>query len=312
MKMLEEISFEGRPIMLAAWPGMGNVGLMAVDYMRRKGGGKVFAEIDMSPFFIPDSIIVKEGVAQLPEIPTSIFYYTRNPDVIFFESNAQIAGREGIAIIKTILDIAVQFKVSRILTSAAFAEPMSFQTTSKVLGAFNASSMMNVINSYGIIPMPDGYIAGLNGLMLGIAASRKIEAACLLGTIPSYATNLSYPKASLEIIKIVQKMLNHEIDLAEMLESITAMDAQLAAIEDRIREFFPSAEEIDENTEAPAEVEHENVPQYIMDKIEKLFLRAKGDRAAATNLKKELDRWKLFELYEDRFLDLFEGEDKEK
>ncbi|MBN1577453.1 MAG: PAC2 family protein, partial [Chitinispirillaceae bacterium] len=70
MKMFEEINFTTAPTVIAAWPGMGNVGLITVDYLRRKLDGKVFAEIDMSPFFIPDSIVVKDGIAQLPEIPT--------------------------------------------------------------------------------------------------------------------------------------------------------------------------------------------------------------------------------------------------
>ena len=47
MKMFEEIKFESVPTVLAAWPGMGNVGLITVDYLRRKLEGKVFAEIDI-------------------------------------------------------------------------------------------------------------------------------------------------------------------------------------------------------------------------------------------------------------------------
>ena len=42
-----------------------------------------------------------------------------------------------------------------------------------------------------------------------------------------------------------------------------------------------------------------------MEKIEKLFREAKTDKAKAILLKKELDRWDLYKLYEDRFLDLF-------
>jgi hypothetical protein len=49
-----------------------------------------------------------------------------------------------------------------------------------------------------------------------------------------------------------------------------------------------------------------------MEKIERLFLEARADRTRAPELKKELDRWNLFELYEDRFLDLFEDDKKDK
>ena len=40
-------------------------------------------------------------------------------------------------------------------------------------------------------------------------------------------------------------------------------------------------------------------------KIEKLFKEAQADRNRALALKAELDRLGVFDLYEDRFLDLF-------
>jgi uncharacterized protein len=307
MKTFEEISFPAPPIMLAAWPGMGNVGLIATDYIRRKLSAKVFAEIDMSPFFIPDSIIVKNGIAQLPEIPSSVFHFSFNPNVIIFESNAQIGGRDGITIIKTILEVAKLMKVSHIYTSAALVQPMTYQTASQVLMACSNPMHRDSLVQYGVVPMPDGYIAGLNGLLLGVAASHNIESACFLGTMPSYASNMMYPKASLEIIKIFQKILTTGIDLSELEANVLEMDQQLGAIEDRIKQIFPVSAESDEEI---SNIEEEKIPHYIMEKIEKLFDKAKIDRSSANALKLELDRWNLFELYEDRFLDLFEDDEK--
>jgi uncharacterized protein len=306
MKTFEKISFPGPPIMFAAWPGMGNVGLIATDYLRRKLNAKIFAEIDMSPFFIPDSIIVKEGIAQLPEIPSSIFHYSFNPNVIIFESNAQIGGRDGIAIIKTILDVARELQVSRIYTAAAMVNPMTYQSPSQVLVACSNQSHLDSLTKNGVTPMPDGYIAGLNGLLLGVAASHSIESACFLGTMPSYASNMMYPKALLEIVRTFGNILSTPVDFSELENSVNEMDQQFAAIEERIRQIFPSGADTDEEMSG---IENEKVPHYVMEKIEALFLKAKSDRSAATQLKEELDRWNLFELYEDRFLDLFEDDD---
>jgi uncharacterized protein len=290
-------------MLLAAWPGMGNVGLIAMDFLRRRVNAELFAEIDMSPYFIPDSIIVKDGIAQLPEIPSSVFHYSKNPDVIIFESNAQIGGKDGITIIKTILDIARQHKVSRIFTAAALAQPMSYQAASDVLLACSSPSYLDSVKNFGVVPMPDGYIAGLNGLLLGIAASRGIDAACLLATMPSYAANMPYPKAALEVVKVFGKILSLNLDLTELTSSVAAMNQQLAAIEERIKQLFPAEKEQDEEM---SQIDEEKVPHYIMEKIEKLFKKAEQNRSAAQELKKELDKWNLFELYEDRFLDLFE------
>lgn len=307
MKMLEEISFSEPPIMFAAWPGMGNVGILATDYLRRRLKAKLFAEIDMSPYFIPESIIVKDGLAQLPDLPSSVFHYANNPNVIIFESNAQIGGRDGIAIIKIILDIAKKYNVSHIYTSAALVQPMTYQSPSKVLTACSNPQHLALLAQHEVVPMPDGYIAGLNGLLLGIAAIRGLEATCFLGTMPSYASNIMYPKASLEIVKIFQKILGIAINLEELDSNVAEMDQQLATIEDRIKQLFPAESETDEEV---AGLEEEQVPHYVMERIEKLFSKVKTDRSAAAELKHELDRWKLYELYENRFLDLFEDDKK--
>lgn len=308
MKTLEKIEFRNPPTVLAAWPGMGNVGLITVDYLRRKLDAQLFAEIDMSPFFIPDSIVVKNGISQFPEIPTAVFYYTNNPDLIIFESNAQISGKEGIMIIKTILDVIMQYPVQHVFTFAAFAQPMSFSDDSQVLVTCNIPEFLIDLQQHGLTPMPDGYIAGLNGLLLGVAASRNIESACMLGTIPGYAVNLSYPKASLQLIHSISKFLDFTVDLAEMKENIDNLSQQLSLIEDRIRDFSSggASSHDDEQVQQELEdVEQEKVPQYVMEKIERMFIDAKSDKSVAADLKKELDRWNLFELYENRFLDLF-------
>ena len=304
MKMQKTITFQNPPVMLAAFPGMGNAGLITVDYLRRNMNAEVFAEMDMSPFFIPDSIVVKDGIAQLPEIPIGVFYYANNPDLIIFESNAQFTGREGITIIKTILDVIGGFPIKQIFTFAAFAQPMSHRTASEILVTCNSSVLLEEFKDHGVIPMPDGYIAGLNGLLLGVAASRQIDSACLLGTIPGYATNLNYPKASLELVKVVSKILQVPIDTSKLQRNVQEMDQQFALIEERIREFVPSINK--EDDKEISEIEDEKVPHYIMNKIEKLFHEARNDKTKAPELKKELDRWNIFELYEDRFLDLFE------
>jgi predicted ATP-grasp superfamily ATP-dependent carboligase len=303
MQILEQIHFDSVPTFLAAWPGMGNVGLITVDYLRRKLDARPFAQIDMTPFFVPDSIVVKDGIAQFPELPTSTFYYSKSPDLIIFESNAQIPGREGITIIKTILDLLTTFPVDRIFTFAAFAHAMSHDKPSEILISSSSAELLESLEIYDAQAMPDGFIAGLNGLLLGVAAAREKKAACLLSTIPSYATNLSYPKASLALVNYVSKLLSFSIDTAELEEGVESIDQQFAVIEERIKEFMPLINK--EEDEEIGEIEDEKIPHYVMEKIEKLFHEAAADRTKAAELKSELDRWKLFELYEDRFLDLF-------
>jgi hypothetical protein len=62
------------------------------------------------------------------------------------------------------------------------------------------------------------HIAGLNGLLLGIAKERNIEGVCLLGEVPMYATRIQNPMAALAILKVLTKMLDIEIDTAELAQ----------------------------------------------------------------------------------------------
>lgn len=314
MRIFRNVKFATRPTMLASWPGMGNVGIISTDYLRSKIGAKVLAEIDMTPYFIPDSIVVEDGLAELPELPRSIIYYSQDPDLLIFESNAQVSGKEGIAIVKSLVRLAAEYNTERIFTAAAFAQNISHNTPATIMGAFNSADMIEEFKEHGVNPMPNGYIAGLNGIMLGIAANYDIEAGCFLGTIPSFAANLSYPKASLAIIRMIEGIFHLEVDTEELEESIKLVDSQFSEIEERIREYYPDAMEEEEEEEEEEwknlfeideEVEEEEVPRYIMDKIERMFDEVKKDHSKAQLLKKELDRWKLYELYEHRFLSLF-------
>ncbi len=314
MRIFKSVKFDTRPTMLASWPGMGNVGIISTDYLRSKLGAKVLAEIDMSPYFIPDSIVVEDGLAELPELPRSIIYYCKNPDLLIFESNAQVAGKEGIAIVKSLVRLASEYNTKRIFTAAAFAQNLSHNSPAQILGAFNSADLIDEFKHIDIEPMPNGYIAGLNGIMLGIAANYDIEAGCFLGTIPSFAANLSYPKASLAIIKLLEKIFDIKVDTDELQESIKLVDSQFSEIEERIKEYYPDAmgeeedDDDEEEWETLSEIEHveeEEVPRYIMDKIERLFDEVKKDHSKGPILKKELDRWKLYELYEHRFLSIF-------
>ncbi len=288
------------PIMIAGWPGMGNVAINAVDYLRRKLGARLFAEIDTKGVYLPDAIIVNKGLARLPESPKNLFYYRKNPSVIFLEGQAQFSGEQALKLMNMVLDLAERLKVRRIFTGAAFPVPVSYREPSNVYVASTSASLINYFRDAGISALNAGQISGLNGLMLGVAQSRGIEAACLLATLPQYAVNFPNPRASSAIVEIICKILGVEIDMTEIEQIAEEMDRRMAAIEDKIKEMFPVSE-----SGETIDLRSDKIPSYVMEKVEKLFQEAKQDRKKATQLKKELDRWDLYKLYEDRFLDLF-------
>ena len=167
------------PILLAAWPGMGSVGVGALDYLRRKLAAVPFAEMDMSEYFTPEAVVVEDGIARsFTELPSHVFYYLREHGLIIFESEAQIWGTGGITMMSQILDFAEQLKVKTIYTAAAQAMSISHREQVRVLGTANQEDLRDALLPHEIEILKEGQIAGLNGLLLGFAGVRKIQAAC--------------------------------------------------------------------------------------------------------------------------------------
>ncbi len=293
------------PVLIAGWPGMGSVGAGAISYLRRNLNATHFADVDMSEYFTPDSVVVEDGLAKLPDIPSNAFYYIRELNLIIFESEAQISGAGGITLMKQILDLAEDLNVRSIYTGAAFVMPISQKEPVKVFGVANKVSLKNLFVPYGVEILDQGQISGLNGLLLGFAGLRDIEAACFLATMPQYAVNIPNPKASREILRVFENLLEIKIDMANLDEAVAQMSQTMTDIEDRIQKTFMNSEMFEEDEKE--EIEEDKVPQYVMEKIESLFkeVKMKRSKEKAAQLKKELDHWNLYNLYEDRFLGLF-------
>ncbi|MBS12418.1 MAG: hypothetical protein CME19_12535 [Gemmatimonadetes bacterium] len=300
------------PTLLAGWPGMGSVGVGAVNYLRRHLEAVPFADVDMTEFFCHEEVVVEDGIAQLPAMPNHVFYHVPDRDLIIFESEAQVGGEGGIALMNRVLDLAQQLDVQAIYTAAAYAIPMRHSDDVHVLGISNRESMRDHVVDHGIEVLEQGRISGLNGLLLGFADSRGISAACLLATMPHQLVQMPNPRASRGIINILTSLLDVEVDLTEMDEAVEEMGRVIEEIEQRIRSAFSSMEgEGNDSTEELTEVDEETVPAKVMERIERMFLQfsnspsAQQSRVMAQQLKEELDKWDLYGVYEDRFLNLF-------
>ncbi len=298
-----------RPILLAGWPGMGNVGVGAVDFLRRELETDVFGEIDMSQHFTPEAIVVEDGIAKLPDVPINSFSVSYSPDLIFFLSEAQVSGPAALQLTNLIVDLAVSYDVKRIFTCAAFAVPSSYSEETKILGVATDEDLRDSLTPHGTEILAQGIVSGLNGLLLGVAGGRGVESACLLATIPQYAISLPNPRGSRALVKTLSSLLDVSVDTTGFDDPVTQMDDVMSQIEERMRTAFTESEEdsegIEDVEEQPESVGKEEVPHYVMRRIEQLFQQVASDRNNAPQLKEELDRWGLYELYEDRFLDLF-------
>ncbi|MFC1908226.1 PAC2 family protein [Chloroflexota bacterium] len=209
------------PVMLASWPGISNVSMIVATYLIRKLDFKKLAEIDASRFFDPIGVVVENNVVESPHFPQSKFYYWKNKgegsDIILFIGEDQPATK-GYELANCVLDVALRFQAKRIYTCAAALTRIHHTEESRTWGVATNQQVAEDLGKYDLVRGDNLHIAGLNGLLLGAAKERDIEGICLLGEVPMYATRIQNPVAALSILKVLTKVLDIEIDMAELAQ----------------------------------------------------------------------------------------------
>jgi len=209
------------PVMLAAWPGIGNVAMIVATYLQRKLAFKKLGEIKASNFFDPIGVVVKDSLVEAPQFPQNSFYYWKNKgkghDIILFIGEAQPLAK-GYELANCVLDVGLRFGVKRVYTCAAALSRMHHTEQPGVWGVATNQEATEDFKGYDLARKGNLQIAGLNGLLLGVAKEKNVEGVCLLGEVPVYATKIQNPMAALAIIKVLTSILDIDIDMAELTQ----------------------------------------------------------------------------------------------
>jgi uncharacterized protein len=302
-----------RPILVAVWPGMGNVALSAGYYLLAKLQMHMVAEYEAHELFDVDHVEVKEGIIQIGRRPRNRFFVWADPnhkhDIVVFLGEAQPPlGKYHLC--RKLVDYAKELGVERVFTFAAMATQMHPEHRGRVFAAATDPESLNELKRLELEVLEDGHIGGLNGVLLGVAVESGMRGACLLGEMPHIFSQLPFPKASLAILEIFTTITGIELDFTELAEQARIMEQQLGELLSRIEKSIGSQgppEEEGQVIEPPSE---EQLSSADRERIETLFDQAEKDRSKAFELKQVLDRLGVFKEYEDRFLDLFKKTDK--
>ena len=215
------------PNLLAAWPGVGNVAVVIANYLKAKLPFRDLGYLDAPTFFDPIGVQVKDNVVEAPTFPQSRFYYWKNPagkhDLILFNGDDQPASKS-YELANAIIDVTVRFGVERVYTCAAAITRIHHTEPPKVWGVGTSHLISKELAKYHLEYSRNLQIAGLNGLLLGVAKERDLDGVCLLGEVPQYASRVTNPMAALAVMKILVQALDISVDFAELAKM--AVDAQ--------------------------------------------------------------------------------------
>jgi proteasome assembly chaperone (PAC2) family protein len=243
------------PIMIIGWPGISNIGLIAVDTLRELTKAEELGEIESYEFFPPSKVVIKSGLLEDLEFPTNKFYFRRieGKDLIFFVGEEQprrqatsdyAEGEDAYQMANLVLDVAEKFGCQRVYTSGAALSLMHHTMESRVWAVPNTERLIKEIKRYAnTIVMSEiegrggqGYITGLNGLLLGVAKKRGLEGICLMGEIPIYLQGLPiiYPKASKSVLDVFSNILGINFDLNQFNETVQKAEKNIEKIYSQI------------------------------------------------------------------------------
>jgi proteasome assembly chaperone (PAC2) family protein len=215
-----------KPNLLAAWPGIGNVAMIIANYLKAKLNFKELGYLEASYFFDPIGVLVRDNVVDEPNFPQSEFFYWKNTgggkDLILFIGDDQPANK-GYELAHCVLDVGEKFGVERVYTCAAAITRIHHTEPPKVWGVATSPLITGDLKKYELEHSSNLQIAGLNGLLMGVAKEREYDGICLLGEVPVYASRVPNPMAALAVLKVLTTMLEIKIDLAELAKM--AVDA---------------------------------------------------------------------------------------
>ena len=116
-------------IMFVGWPGIGNIGIMAVKTLKDFLKAEEFGEIESWDFFYPRKVSIREGTLEDLEFPSNKFYYKKmeKKDLIFFIGEEQptegtrmyASGEKAFRMANLVLDVGLMLGCRRVYTSGA-------------------------------------------------------------------------------------------------------------------------------------------------------------------------------------------------
>ena len=316
--MIKEISHPKLkdPVLIAAWPGMGEVAYRTALFLREVLDFKMFAKLEADEFFKPAGVVVEKGILGLPHMPAGIFYYYKaknRPQIILFLGEAQPSLEYGQELSEAVVAFAKKYKAKLVISFAAKPEPIDHKLGSGVWMASTHKDVLDKFKHLHIKVLNEGQISGLNGLIMGASKKSGIKGICFLAEIPFYTVQIENPRANISLLKVMDRYLNLELNLTSLLDRAQFIESEIDKLMSYLKGDvhnppplrYEDIERIKKDLSA-----YTKLPQSIREKIEVLFKEAHKDITKARQLKEELDHWNVYKDYEDRFLDLFKKDNR--
>jgi hypothetical protein len=228
------------PLLIEGLPGIGNVGKIALDFIIDELGAKKIGEFRSHGF--PHSVFVNENnLVELPtiEVFAKQFKNGKNDLVLLAGDTQPLDEQSCYQFSELVLDMAQELGCKEVVTLGGIAlkqippSPQVFLTgnSKDIVKAYQKGTKISD-QLYGVV----GPIVGVSGVLLGLAARRKIKAVSLLAETYGHPMYLGIAGAR-EILRVLNTKLALKMNMKQLEKELTDIEKDIA----QNPEFAPDA-----------------------------------------------------------------------
>ncbi|MHA1637144.1 MAG: PAC2 family protein [Candidatus Thorarchaeota archaeon] len=246
------------PIAIIGLPGIGNVGVVAIETLKDILDAKPMMDFFSEHF--PARIFVKGGIARFPK--STIYLYRCAPaephDLVFLTADFQPTSAEGV--FQYAEFVCKEFDglgVKRVIALAAFEQEYTnffshFPSTPRVyVSTSSEETLEKVLSMDGTAMISDGVVNGANGVIPSWAATMyNMTGTCLLGETPGMI-KVDY-RASREVLGRISSLVGIELPYDILEDSAN-----------KVTEFIEWARKEIESKRSPQDSEQNPSDHYI-------------------------------------------------
>ena len=220
--------------MITGFPGIGNVGKIAIDFLIDHLKPEKIMEISSDSF--PHSVFVTEqGLLELPLV--RIFYKkVKNKEFVLVTGDAQPITEEGCyAFCNKLLNIAKDLNCKEIITMGGIGLGKIPKKPKAYIAGNNKAYIKGFPNCnikiYGVV----GPIMGVTGVLAGLAKGKNMLSVVLLAQTFAHPVYLGV-KGAKELLAVLNLKYGFKLDLKKISEDINGFDedALIHSMEERM------------------------------------------------------------------------------
>jgi proteasome assembly chaperone (PAC2) family protein len=236
---IEQIPSLRSPVLIAAFAGWNDAAESATTAARvlvEKWSAERFAEIDPEDFY--DFTSTRPTVSVGPDYqrnlswPDNSFFYHADPDldndvVVLVGAEPQLKWK---TFTNEIMEVARQCGVSQILTVGALLADTPHTRPVPLIGFATDPALLDQLRNLGVGPTRYQGPTGILGVIHDAAKEANIPAISLWASVPHYLGISQNPKVADALLRVVDSLLNFDLDLSDIERAVQRFEQQISAI----------------------------------------------------------------------------------